>query len=192
MSYDEGYKKLIEGYKIGLSLLKQIKPKLYDKFMFAKRVLEEDGNQYSEMIRNLRVDFSQGNIEKEAEYPKIVTVRRLTCNEIYALSYSPQNDWALAILYEKHTVLGYKKVFCEIIPSTLKELKENIVTCVLRISLLDEESKVDKVYQYIAGIAEGALVVLKQDVDKQNKVKDVFEIELDQLDEIMLDTSKMF
>ena len=186
------YQKLVKGYCLSFSLLKQVKPNLFNKFIELKGLLNKHGAHFSELIRNLKIDFINENDTKEADSPKVLTFDKILYKEVCAISYSPGNEYSLEILYEKHSIVGVKKIFCEIYPRTLDEIKNNIVCDVFRISTLDENNVVKQVFNYIAGIAEDCFVVFKQDVDKPNSVKDAFEIELSKLSEITEDLSNEF
>ena len=54
--YDD-YKKLVEGYNFSLSILKQIKPKLYDKIILSKDLLNKHGSLFAELVRKLKIDY---------------------------------------------------------------------------------------------------------------------------------------
>ena len=72
MRRDEDYKRLVKGYQLALSILKEIKPKLYKRMMHIMQLLDKHGGHFSDLIRNLRIDFASGNDLKRAETPKIV------------------------------------------------------------------------------------------------------------------------
>ena len=187
------YKKLIDGYSFSLSLLKACDIKIYDKIIKAKDVLNryKPGN-FAELVRNLRVDFINENDDKGADDPKVLTVDHGFYKEVFAFSYSPENEYILAMLYEKRTPIGTKKLFCEIIPRTLEDVKKYDICDVFRISTLDGEDKVKKVYNFIAGIAEDCLMVLKQDVDKPLAIHAGLDIPLEEVDGLMEDWANEF
>ena len=188
----DDYKKLIEGYSFSLNLLKLYDKKMYDRIIKTKNLLNKHGAKFADLVRSLKIDFINENDEKEAGEAKSLIIDKGLYKEVFALSYSPLNEYIFAMLYEKHSVLGVKKIFVEIIPRTLDDIKQYTICDVFRISIVDEKNEVKKVYNFIAGIAEDCLMVLKKDVDKPKSVKPGLEIPLDELDEVVEDLSNMF
>lgn len=191
MRTTKDYKKLVEGYSFSLSILKQLKPKFYDKFMLTKNLLSKQGTSFAEMVRDLKIDFINEHDNKEPENPKILTVDKGFYKEKYTLNYLP-GEYVLGLLYEKESLIGKKQIFCEIIPTTLEDLKKNTFMNIIRISKVDEENNIQKVYNYIGAICEDSLVVLIQDVDKPNAVKDGLDISLNEIDSIYEDLTSIF
>lgn len=188
----EDYKKLVDGYGFSLSLLKEVNEKLFNKFMRAKDLLSQDGAHFAELVRDLKVDFVNENDDKESGDPKVFVVDSGIYKEIFALSFSPQNSYIFGMLYAKRTPLGIKKIFCEIVPRNLEDVKKHTVTDVFRISTLDSNGNVVKCHNYIAGIVEDCLVVLKQNVDNPKSVHGEFEIKLSEIQNIQVDVKDMF
>lgn len=192
MRNEYDYRNLIDGYSFSLSLLKLYNGKLYNKMMKAQELLDKNGTRFSEMIRDLRVDFANENDEKLSCDPKVISIDYKIYEEIFAFNYSPLNKYIFAMLYEKRTPIGSKKVVLEIMSRTFEEIKEKELENVFRISTLDSDGKVKKIYAYIAAVVEDSLLLLKQDLDKQQSVKPCLEIPLEELDDFREDLTDLF
>ncbi len=196
MKTTEDYKKLIEGYSFSLSILKNIKPKFYHKIMRTKKIFEKRGENYHDFIRNLRVDYINEYDEKDSGIPLISIFDFGVFKESVSLNYMPNEGYSLGMMFEKESILGQTKMFCEIFPTTLNDVKENKVVHILRISTLKKTEKesfeAKKVVNYIAGIAEGSLLILVQDIDRPKAIKAGLEIPLEELNVAIEDLSNMF
>ena len=196
MRTTEDYKKLVEGYSFSMSILKLLKPKLYDKIFLAKDLLDQRGDKFNEFIRHLRVDFINKKDEIDAGIPLLTTFNYGLYKEDLALNYMPSEGFSLGILYEKKSIIRDKKVFCEIFPTTLEDIEKNTVVPVMRISTLDnnesEKPKIKRAYNYIAGIAEDSLMILMQDDNNPKVVKPGLEIPLGEIGLVYKDLSNVY
>ena len=204
MRTTKDYNKLVEGYSFSLSILKKLKPKFYNRIMRTKNLFDLRGDNFMDFIRNLRVDFINAHDEKDAGIPLISTFDFGLFQETVSLNYLPNEGYTLGMMYEKDSPLRSVKIFCEIFPTTLKDIEENNIARILRISTLKEiENKeleesennslqAKKVVNFIAGITEDSLVILVQDLDKPKAVKEGLEIPLNEIDKIYEDLTNMF
>ena len=176
----QDYKKLVEGYCFGLSQLKQLDERIYNKFRFAIDMLNRKGCIFAELVRDLKIDFINENDEIEDKATKYFTINNGFNQEMFAMGYSPKNEYALGLLYIKRTPFGMKRWFYEINPVTLEQVKENEAEVDLfRISKIDEEFEAEKCFVYVPRIGNNNFFLVEVDVDKPLGTKRVFETKLD-------------
>ncbi|MBO5954682.1 MAG: hypothetical protein J6Q13_01790 [Clostridia bacterium] len=194
------YKKLVEGYKFSLSILKEVDKNAYKTFMKAKKLLTEHDLRFPQIVRQLRIDFAQSNDHLECGEAQSIIVNNGIYKEVFNMSYSPINEYSFGVLHEIHSPLGVKKHFYEINPRTMEDKNEKgYIGLVLRASSLgivnqenSAEVEVKKVYQYYAVCSDQTLEVFRQDLEKPDKYKDVLSVDLSNLNDFQVDCENMF
>lgn len=187
MRTNEGYEELSKKYQFSLSILKEIKPKIYNQIMQTIELLNRGEGYYSDLIRNLRIDYAQSNDHKLAETPRVVRIDRGLYHEVFSMSYSPENDYTLGFMYVRNSKIASKRIFVEIVPATIEESKDFTIDIVLRISKLDNENKATKIIEYYAGYTDTTLEVFSRDLDKPDQVISVLSVDKDYMNEFVTD-----
>ena len=190
----DDYKKLVEGYGFVLSLLKKGEPKLYDKIIEAKNLLNQNGVQFAEMVRDLRVDFVNENDNKQDDEigVKAISIDKGFNKESFALTYLPDYEYALIFVYIKTSIFGTKKIFCQFRPTVLDEINEDTIVDIFRISTLDNNDQVKKRYNYSVSVEGGELILSKQDEKKPNANEYEIKIINEEIEGVQDEISKMF
>ena len=172
----EDYKKLVEGYCFSLSQLKQINEKIYNRFITAINLLNKNGCLFAELVRDLKIDFINENDARDGKSTKYFAVNNGLNQEMFAMGYSPKNDFVLGLLYIKKTLFGIKKWFYEISPVTLEDAKaQNFEVDLFRISTITDDEEEGKSYVYIPQIEKDLFYIVEVDIDKPYGLKRVFE-----------------
>lgn len=171
----EDYKKLVEGYCFSLFQLKQVNEKIYNRFIKAIEMLNKQGCLFAELVRDLKIDFINENDARDGKSTKYIALNSGIKSEMFAMGYSPKNDFVLGLLYIKKTVFGIKKWFYEISPVTLEDAKEqNFEVDFFRISTITEEEEEGKSYVYVPRIEKDIFFIVEVDIDKPYGLKRVF------------------
>jgi len=187
----EDYKKLIKGYGFGLSVLKQISPEAYKRFLKTREMLNNDNARFFKLMRDLTYDFVNENDESEGE-SEIIEQKNLLYSEFNAISYSPKYEYELGLLYMKITPFGFKKVFYDISSSTIDDIKENNSVELFGITTLDEANEMDKSFVYVGEIEKEYLIIYEVDLDNPKDYTRNFQIELSKLSETDPAITNMF
>ena len=200
MRTSEDYKRLVEGYKFSLSILKRVDKFAYKTFMKAYKLLTEHNMRFAQIVRQLRIDFAQGNDHLECGEAQSIIVNNGIYQEVFNMSYSPINEYAFGVLHEIHSPLGVKKRFYEINPRTMEDKNEKgYIGLVLRASSLgmvnpenSAEVEVKKVYQYYAVCSDETLEVFREDLERPQKYKNVLSVNLNNLNDFQVECETMF
>jgi len=194
MRTEQDYKKLVKGYKLCLSVLKGANPKAYKVFMKAFKLLNENQSRMAQIVRQLRIDFVNEKDDLECGETHSIIVHYGIYREVFTVSYSPINDYTFGVVHEIYSPIGLtKRDFFELIPTTMEDAKDSgYLGVVIRESKLDAEAQVKKIYQYYAVITEETLEVLKNDLDKPEKLKETLSVKLTDLNDFQVDCENLF
>ena len=188
MRTEQDYKKLVKGYKLSLSVLKNANPKAYKIFMKAVKFLNENNRSMAEIVRQLRIDFVNEKDDLECGETRAVIVHYGIYKEVFTMSYSPKNGYTFGVVHEIYSPIGLmKRDFYELIPRTLEDAKNSgYIGDIIRESKLDNEAKVKKIYQYYAVVTEETLEILKNNLDKPEKLKEVLSVKLNEFEDFQV------
>lgn len=200
MRNGEDYKRLVEGYKFSLSILKGVDKFAYKTFMKAYKLLSEHKMRFAQIVRQLRIDFVNEHDDLECGEAQSVIVNNGCYKEVFNMSYSPMNEYSFGVFYELKSPLGVKKRFYEINPRTMEDKNEKgYIGLVLRASSLgmvnpenSAEVEVKKVYQYYAVCSDETLEVFREDLERPQKYKNVLSVNLNNLNDFQVDCETMF
>ena len=187
MRTDATYKELVKKYQFNLLIFKELKPKLYEQLKQTIELLDKYGGHYTDLIRNLRIDYARSHNDKLAESPKVVRIDRGLYHEIFSLNYSPENDYTLGFMYARNSKIANKRVFVEIIPTTIQENENFTVDIVFRISNLNKDNQATTIKEYYAGYDNASLKVFERDLDKPDQIVCALSIDKDHINELVTD-----
>lgn len=183
----EDYRKLVDGYKFSLSLLKEINYEVFGKFMSAKDLLEQKA-LFSQMVCQLKIDFIQGNDNKDCGEIKLANFG----TDCYGLTYIPKDDYTLTLIYEKINLFGGKKYIFELFPQS--DLEHQNDTCILVIAKFNSKDEVSNSKEYHAYLVNDMVIVFKRASEKNGIIKNepFLTIPLEKLKQSQRDFEKMF
>lgn len=186
----EDYKKLVEGYKFSLSILKVVSNETFQKFIKAKDLLDTEC-AYSRLVCELKIHFI--NEQDDLECTSFKTLEDKENNEIYEMFFLPSDEYTLSLTYEKVNIFGGKKYIFEIVPTSLSSLNENS-TCALRFAVLNKNGMVVKSLEYHVLLLNNILEIVKRTGLKFGKYKDekILNISLEKLEEIQNELENTF
>lgn len=192
MRSEQEYKDLIKKYSYSLSVLKIVNAKLYKHLKKAEKLMDENGLQFSKLIRNLRIDFFNGNDTKEVEEPQIVVLDNGISKEKFVVTYAPELDYMFGFLYEKETPLYKRGVECELYPNDIVNAGAETLIEVLRTMPLDSNLNTKKTMQYFAGYLNNTVYIVEHDSSKTGYYKTVASLKWGDFEEQQVDACTMF
>lgn len=175
MATNEDYIELKQGYKNSFEIIKEINEELYKYLMFVINVANKHGCIFSEIIRDLRIDFAH-NSDKQAGTIKAIVINYGIKKETVSIGYSPAQDFSLFFNVEKQAIMGSKTKFYQIYPLRPKECVDGLIGTILTESVVKNDVP-GKTFNYDVGFTDDGLDVLKYNIDDSYTIKPILTLD---------------
>ena len=118
----DDYEKLIQGYNFNMSVLKKARPDIYDIMKSVIYTLNKHGARFSDMVRELKIDFVNENDTREKTSVKMFKKHKGITVETFGLGYLPLNGYSLTLYYSKQLGIKIEHYICEIFTNTIEDI----------------------------------------------------------------------